>query len=77
MENNLRLFEKSWIWYKLDNSGVRSSFTRSELCLIPENQSWKCCNNLITSKHVEENDICRNSFFPMLKCKAGLQANES
>ena len=27
--------------------------------------------------HFLFSDICHNSFFPMLKCKAGLHANES
>ena len=26
---------------------------------------------------MEENDACQNNFFPMLKCKAGLQTNLS
>ena len=43
MENILRLFVKSQKQLKLNNSGVHSSFDRSELYLSTENQSWKCC----------------------------------
>ena len=35
-ENNLHLFSKSQIQLKLNNSGVHSSFTRSELHLSTE-----------------------------------------
>ena len=37
MENDLRLFDKSRILVKLNNSGVHSSFTRSDLYLNTEN----------------------------------------
>ena len=35
----------------------------------------QCC--LLLQKNVEEDGICRHSFFPILKLKAGLQVNES
>ena len=31
----------------------------------------------LEERHVEDDDICVPSFFPMLKQKAGLQANEN
>ena len=34
MEKNLRLFDKSRIYMKLNNSGVHSSFVRSECTLV-------------------------------------------
>ena len=39
------LFDKSRIYVELNKSSERSSFTRSELHLSTENQSWKNCWN--------------------------------
>ena len=39
MDNNLRLFDKSWTKLKINNGGVHSCFARSELNLRTKNQA--------------------------------------
>ena len=43
MENNEHLFDKSQILLKVNNGGLHSIFTRSELYLRTKNQSWNHC----------------------------------